>query len=248
MQEKKILIVHPYDKTTQFLDPIKGGLNSSFESNLNIINVETNDKAHKDCLEAISNHSNDGLIVFLGHGRSDLLYGSKGDEYSPTVEYEEISKFPDLYYFNESFISKRNADVFKGKKVFCLACNSNDEIAQYAIESGARTFLGFGNIPTSSAEFAADGVVDVSPDIVKEMKTELNYIIKRSIEYSIYNNFNFEQLNHTIHFIVNQKISECLIEKKEFQGRHILADYLYFLKKEIIILGDKHAKLIDMII
>jgi len=242
---KKILIVHPYDKTTLFLETIKGGLNASFEGNLHLFNIETNDKSHKDCLEIISNHPENGVIIFLGHGRSDALYGSKGDEYSPSLGLEEISTFPDLYYFNESFISKKNANVFNGKKIFCLACNSNDKIAQYAMESGAKTFLGFGNIPSSSEEFVADGISKVTNEIVNSMKSELNYIIKRSIEYSISKSYNFEQLLNVIHFITNQKITEYLIAKKDFNERYILTDYLYQLKKDIRIFGDKKIKIIE---
>lgn len=245
MAQKKILIVHPYDKTTLFLETIKGGLNASFESNLHFFNIETNDKSHKDCLDTISNHPEDGLIIFLGHGRSDALYGSKGDEYSPSIGLEEITTFPDLYYFNESFISKKNADVFNGKKIFCLTCNSNDKIAQYAMENGAKTFLGFGNIPSSSEEFVADGISKVTNEIVNSMKSELNYIIKRSIEYSISKSYNFEQLLNIIHFITNQKIAEYLITKKDFNDRYILTDYLYQLKKDIIIFGDKKIKIIE---
>lgn len=242
---KKILIVHPYDKTTLFLESIKRGLNASFESDLHLFNIETNDKSHKDCLEIISNHPENGLIIFLGHGRSDSLYGSKGDEYSPSLGLEEISTFPDLYYFNESFISKKNTYVFNGKKIFCLACNSNDKIAEYAMESGAKTFLGFGNIPSSSEEFVADGISKVTIEIVNSMKSELNHIIKSSIEYSILKSYNFEQLLNVIHFITNQKITEYLIEKKDFKERYILTDYLYQLKKDVRIFGDKKIKIIE---
>lgn len=245
MSEKKILIVHPYDKTTLFLESIKGGLKANFESNLHLFNIETNDKSHEDCLDTISNHPENGLIIFLGHGRSDALYGSKGDEYSPSLGFEEVSTFPHLYYFNESFISKKNVNVFSGKKIFCLACNSNDKIAQYAMEFGAKTFLGFGNIPSSSEEFVADGFSNVTNEIVNSMKLELNYIIKRSLEYSISKSYNFEQLLNIMHFITNQRITEYLIEKKDFNERYILTDYLYQLKKDITIFGDKKIRIIE---
>ncbi len=161
MSTKRILIIHPHDKTTQFLESINNNLQPEFSNDIQYFRIETNDNSHKQCLERIKEHPSNGIIIFLGHGRSDALYGSKGDEYSPSLEWEEIAAFPDLYYFNESFISKSNADVFYEKKVFCLACNSNNKIAEYAIDKGAISFLGFGDIPTSSEEFSIDGTTNV---------------------------------------------------------------------------------------
>lgn len=245
MAQKKILVVHPYDKTTYFLSPIKEELKTSFENDLHFFDIETNEKSHKDCLDIIRSHPESGLIIFLGHGRSDALHGSKGDEYYPSADFEEISAFPDLYYYNESFISNRNANIFTGKKIFCLSCNSNDKIAKYAMDKGAKAFLGFGNIPSSYEEFIADGVSKITHEIVTAMKLELNYIIKRSIVYSISKSYNFEELLNVIYFITNQRIADYLVSKKDFEGRYILTDYLYQLKKEIIVYGDKRIKLIE---
>jgi hypothetical protein len=245
MGDKKILIVHPYDKTTLFLNSIKNSLEYSFNDDVYYFNIETNDSSHKKCLEIIDRHPTNGLIIFLGHGRSDALQGSKADEFSPSLDWEDIAQFPDLYYFNENFITKRNAHVFSGKKVFCLACNSNAKIAEYAIEKGATTFLGFGNIPSSIEEFMVDGNSNITNEIVIAMRTELNYIVSKSIEYSISKSYNFEQLLNVIHFLINQKITEFLITKKDFESRYIFVDYLYHIKKEIIVHGDKKRKLIE---
>jgi len=247
MQEKKILIIHPKDKTTSFLDKIKNHLIESFKEDVHHFNIQPNDKSHSECLERISSHTENGIIIFLGHGRTNKLYGSKGNLYrnAEFVSVEAKEENPDDYYYNDNFINQENASVFSGKKVFCLACNSNNKIAEYAIENGARTFLGFGDIPTSIEEFRDDGLENVSNDIVKAMKTELNYIVKRSIEYGISNSYNFEQLQNIAHFLINQKISEYLITRKDYKERYILTDYLYQLKKGIIVFGDKNIKLIE---
>lgn len=242
MANKNILIVHPYDKTTVFLEGIISHLQASFGAEVECFKIQTNDNSHNLCVDRIKVHPSNGVIIFLGHGRSDALYGSKGDDYSPSLGFEEISAFPDLYFFKESFITKNNADVFSGKKIFCLACNSNSKIAGFAIQSGAETFLGFGDIPTSPDEFKIDGNSDVSNSLVSKMKSELNYIIKKSLEYSISKSYSFEQLHNIIKFIVNQRITEILITQKDFSERYILTDYLYYLKKDIIIFGNKKIK------
>ncbi|MFN7911937.1 MAG: hypothetical protein ACK5QC_08925 [Bacteroidota bacterium] len=244
MSGEKILIIHPYDKTTIFLDSIKTNLDSSFKNDVFCFNVQLNDNSHKECLERIEKHPKNGLIIFLGHGKPSTLSGSKGDEYSPSISLEEIYKYPELYYFNENFINKENIKVFSGKKVFCLACNSKEKIADFAIENGVETYLGFGNIPSSKEEFKLAGVTNVSNEIVALMKSELTYIIMKSIEYSIFKSYTFEQLHNILQFIINQRISYILTSKKDFEERYILADYLYYLKKEVAIFGNKHNLLL----
>ena len=245
LQEKRILIIHPYDHTTLFLETINNKLKLVYEHDLHYFKIETNDNSHNLCIQRIVSHPSEGLIVFLGHGRSNALNGSRGDEFFPGVEFEDSAAFPDLYYFKEQFISKINVHVFRGKKVFCLACNSNDKIADYAMEKGAVTFLGFGNIPTSKEEFIADGINNPTLNLINAMKSELNYIISRSLEYGISKSYNFEQLFNLIHFITNQRITDYLINQKNDEDRYILTDYLYLLKKEIKIFGDKKIKLIE---
>lgn len=245
MTQRKILVVHPYDKTTVFLDRVKNHIINSFKDDVHHFNIQPNDQSHAECLEKISKHPENGVIIFLGHGRSDTLYGSKGDKYETLFNDDPELKTSYEYYYNDNFINIETTGVFYGKKVFCLACNSNGKIAESAIENGAKTFLGFGPIPTSKVEFKDDGIIDVSNDLVRAMKTELNFTIKRSIEYSITHSFNFEQLKNILHFLINQRITEYLITKKKFKDRYLLADYLYQLKKGIIIYGDKKNKLID---
>lgn len=241
------MLIHPNDKTTAFLDRIKNHIVQRFENDVHHFNIHPNDDSHDACLERIKNHSEDGLIIFMGHGHVDSLSGSKGDLYDnkDLVSADAILESPDRYYYKDIFINQDNVEVFKGKKVFCLACNSNNKIASYALESGVNTFYGFGNIPTSAGEFKQDGLQSVSHDIVRAMKSELNSIIKKALDYSISNGHSFTQLMYTTQFILNQRIAYLLRQEKNLSERHLLADYLYSLKKEMKILGDNKLKLLS---
>ena len=73
----------------------------------------------------------------------------------------------------------------------------------------------------------------------------INFIIKTSLAYCLANNSSFEQLLDVIKFITNQRLTDILMAQKNFKERYILADHLYFLKKEIKIFGNKSAKLIE---
>ena len=247
MVYRKILIVHPNDNSTAFLNRIKNHLKAKFESQTHHFNVYPNQKSHIDCINRITSHSENGFVLFLGHGRSDKLFGGKGKYYENVffVSQSAIDENPDDYYYNDDFINKENSYIFSNKKIFCLACNSNDKLAKFALDSGVKTFVGFGGIPTSKLEFEEDGLKNVSHDIVKLMKTEINYIIKKSLEIGITNNYSFIQLQNTINFITSQKITYYLVERKKLKDRHLLADYLYYFKSNMQIVGDKYAKLVD---
>ena len=245
MPQKRILIVHPNDKTTSFLDKIKNHLIEAFGEDVHHFNVHANDKSHTDCLECIAKHSPNGLVIFLGHGRSDKLHGSKGDLYE-SLEFaskEAIDESPDKFYYKPDFINAENVNVFKGKKVFCLACNSNEKIGRLAFECGSNSFFGFGDIPTSSGEFTDKGE-KVGNEVVARMKAELCYIVKTSLVLCIKNEATFQGLKDALEFISNQRLADLLKSDKNFKERYLLADQLYYLKKDATIYGDRHARIV----
>ncbi|WP_297868009.1 hypothetical protein [uncultured Flavobacterium sp.] len=246
---KKILIVHPYDKSTNFLERIKSHLQSKFLEDCHYFSIKPQSSSHKQCLSEINNFSEEGLILFMGHGKSNCLYGAKGDYYG-TLENELVKEeSPEKYFYEDNFINDQNIDIFKNKKVISLSCNSNGQIGKKAVEYGAKVFLGFGDLPTSVGELEDKGEESKTgtslSTIEQAIKTEINYIIKRSIEIGIVNKHSFLELVNLIHFITNQRISDYLVYQKKISERKLIANYLYDFKKEIKIFGDKNEKLID---
>lgn len=245
---KPILIIHPKDQTTKFLDKIKNHIVNNFGESVHHFNIQFSDSSHTQCLEKIEKHKENGLIIFLGHGRSDSLYGSKAPHYgNEFISPDAIFEFPEKYYGKDIFIDSSNIEVFKGKNVFCLACNSNGAIAKQAIENGTKCFLGFGDIPSSNEELKKQGETGLGTslsEITKELKTEINYIVKKSLEISIRESYSFEQLKEIIRFITNQRIADLLVNKKHIKTRNKLVDYLYLFKSDIKIFGDKKQKVV----
>ena len=242
--QKPILIVHPKDNTTRFLDRVKNHLVKTNPDIIHHFNIQYSDSSHQECLERIDNHNKDGLVLFFGHGRSNSLYGSKAPFYDQFVSNDAVQEQPEKYYGKEVFIAEENLSVFNNKKVFCLACNSNSKLAQQAIDAGAITFLGFGDIPSSIHELKEQGENSIESSLsrmVKELKTEYNYIIKRSLSLSILNSHSFEQLYDLIRFITNQRIANILVDKTYLKERRRIADHLYRFKSEMKIYGDKSA-------
>jgi len=244
----ELLIIRPHDKSTNFLDRIKNHLDSSITVKLHYFNIKPNNGSHDECLSAIQDFSVDGLILFMGHGKSNSLYGAKGDYYG-SIENEFVKlESPEKYFYKEIFINEQNIDVFDGKKIISLSCNSNGQIGRKAVENGAKVFLGFGDLPTSVRELKDRGEEN-SPGkslskIERAFKSEINYIMKNSLNISILNNHSFTQLVDVINFISNQRISYYLVNQKTLRERKLVANYIYDFKKEIKIYGDKHQKLI----
>lgn len=247
---KRILIIHPKDKTTRFLERIKGFLvRGKFRDLIYHFNIQLNMKSHSDCLKSLINNPDDGLIIFLGHGTENKLYGAKGYDGSHLSNVLLSAENNESNFDNENFIDSSNINILKKKKILCLSCNSNDRIGKEAEKNGVSAFLGFGALPTSVEELQKD-YPDIffgisKSKIISEFKTELNYIIKKSITYSISNNLNFEQLVDVIKFITNQRINYFLIKRKKLKERKIIVDMLYDLKKGIVLYGNKKEKLIE---
>jgi hypothetical protein len=231
------IIIHPYDRSTFFLNKIKSFLISKFPNNIHCLNIKPSEDSHNYCLHCVSNLDNGSLILFLGHGHTDKLFGAKSDSFNR------------INYNNDNFINESNIDIFNEKKVICFSCNSREKIAKVAVDKGATVFLGFGDIPSSHNEFNERGYF-VGKKAINDIKGILNNIIKYGIYYSLKNNYSFEQLANIIKLITNKKISELLIIKKKKMKKNklrnlILAEILFHFKNEITICGDKNIKLID---
>jgi hypothetical protein len=247
--DKSILIVHPYDKSTSFLERIKNHLQAEFQDSLHYFSVKPIEASHSQCLETIKGFSENGLLLFMGHGKSKCLYGAKGDYYG-TLENELVkAEEPDKYFYEDNFINENNLSVFRDKKIISLSCNSNGQIGRKSIENGAKVFLGFGDLPTSTEELEEQGEKSKSGvslgKIEQALKTEINDIIKKSVRIGIIKNYSFSELVDLINFITNQKISHYLVNQKKVSERKLIANYLYTFKKEIKIYGNGKEKLIE---
>jgi hypothetical protein len=247
--DKSILIVHPYDKSTSFLERIKNHLQAEFQDSGHYFSVKPNEASHNQCLETIKDFSKNGLLLFMGHGKSNCLYGAKGDYYG-TLENDLIkAEEPDKYFYEDNFINENNLSIFKGKKIISLSCNSNGQIGRKSVENGAKVFLGFGDLPTSIEELEEQGEKSKSGvslgKIEQALKTEINDIIKKSVRIGIIKNYSFSELVDLINFITNQKISHYLVNQKKVSERKLIANYLYTFKKEIKIYGNGKENLIE---
>jgi len=236
-----IFCVYPQDSTTAFLDRIISYLSVSLKSKFHCFKVKLNDNSHDECLKIINIYEN-RIVIFLGHGKSDMLYGACGDEGDNVFLNNESEKDNTDYFNKKDFITIENASIFKNNIIFSLSCNSNvlrHSIGQAAIIEGAKAFIGFGNIPT---DFEKDN--ELTKREIAIFKGILVKIIKKSLLYAISNNTTVEVLVDSIKIITNKEIFKLLAQVKGVRNKNKIAKHLYYFKKDIVIFGKKHIQLL----
>lgn len=228
-----ILIVHPLDASTKALNRI-GSYLQSFIPDTHLFNVHPYEESRLACYEAIRKCKTDDIILFLGHGSSFALYGSKGNMYDKIdfVSYNAETENPELYYYNENFINKDNWDILKDKRLVCVSCKSN-EFGKTLYDNGiVHSIIGFGNLPTSIGEFNEMGI-DANLHLIAWMKGEINLIIKRSLLYSYKMNYSFSMIGDLIKFVIQQRIAIHIHSKNRF--RYVLANQLTMIKDNMLV-------------
>ena len=228
-----ILVVHPLDPSTKALNRVGNHLKESLPE-VRIFKVHPNEKSRFASYEAIRNCKSNDIIVFLGHGSSCALYGSKGNMYDKAdfVSHDAQIEFPESYYYNEIFVNKDNWDILRDKRLICVSCRSNSFGKDLFDKGVVHSIIGFGNLPTSIGEFKEMGI-EANSHLIAWMKGDINWIIKRSIACSLIMGYSFSRLGDLIRFVVQQRIAMHLHSKNRF--RFILANQLAMIKDEMFV-------------
>lgn len=227
-----ILCIYPDDSSTRFLDRIQNYLKRKLGDEFHCYKVKPNDDSHYYCLERLRTNTTEELVIFLGHGRSDCLYGANTNyNFFASPYYEGVSD-----YQNDNFINSTNIAVFSEKKVFCLSCNSAEKLGEWAVQKGATVFIGFGDIPTDNEILPKLGIG--LPTLIARFKGEINWIVKKSLAFSIAKNHSFYQLADTVRLLTNARINDIILTHKSLRQRRLLTDYLFSFKSEMVVSGD----------
>jgi hypothetical protein len=205
----KTVCIFPQDATTDFLRPLCDHICATFDA----VEVGYDTSGDDDPLEVIYNEINDAqTIFFLGHGISTCLYASILD--------------------NVELFNKDNISLLEGKRIFLLACDSNQFITKYKITDA----IGFGFLPTSEddvrnrklhkMDISGTGVLDVEYFNNALVRCFINTLSNATIE-------DFNLFKERMMFNASKEIVDCL-ENKECTNYRIVADELYYLYKDVI--------------
>lgn len=216
---KKNLILLPHDPTTTFLEEIVSYIYQTVHVSLfDFVKIEPNDDAHKVAIDSIKK-SNYETIIFFGHGTSVSLHGATDGQYK-----------------NDKFITSSNSEIFKGKKVIFVSCESSNLIKRIK-KVGYTEAIGFGDLPTDWNDVQAARELDpkaykgFSEGNIELFKKSLVEIIKFSLSEFLTNNKSMTELYHLLQLRINKRIVKFYLEKRIINQP--LTDSLFNMKQEL---------------
>lgn len=206
----KIVCIYPQDATTDFLRPVCNHVCATFGA----VEVGYDTSGDDDPMEIIFDEIKDAeTVFFLGHGMSTCLYAS-------ILE-------------NVELFNKENISLLHGKRLFLLACNSNQFIDKFKLTDA----IGFGFLPTSEEDIertkryhkldiSMTGILDVDCFKAALVQCLINTLSKETID-------DFYLFKERMLFNTCGGLVDCLANKKSTNYR-IVADELYYMYKDII--------------
>ena len=234
-----MLLVHPVDPTIKRLERLLKYVICHTDSSESLL-IKPGDIYKKKALNELEKRSKEDFIVFLGHGRSDALFGSKGAEWTAVVSPEAIEQDPDKFYNDENLISSTNYQLLKGKKIFCFACNSV-ELGQTLEKSGIDcVLLGFDRLPTTKEEFKEDWHLSVSRHMLAATKGCLDIAVRQCIITAVEQHCEFGEMEDIMKFELQKQISFLLASKARY--RYELANVLSAIKGNVMVVGDRSVR------
>jgi hypothetical protein len=130
---KASLCLHAQSSDLKFLNPVRNRLAKLVGSQSKVF--ELNDSAAHANAKLALRQAAEGFVVIFTHGSGDYL---RGGEYRSSLSGENIEI--------EKFLMRQELNLFSGKVVFCMSCDSNG-LAQASLDAGAIAFVGFDEIP-----------------------------------------------------------------------------------------------------
>ena len=225
----EIFGVHPADKNLNFLSKVNTDLADKYL--YTYLYLEANHHTHEKCINALQKSSS-GLLFFFCHSLDKTIRGCK-------IENAASSKSHKDFNYGPLISPSKNIEIFKGKKVFCLACFSKD-LGPDAISAGAKVYIGFGDIPFYLTDNFKEERVEA------EVKTKLAKIIYQSLCIAIDENYSFNKLSTTLQLIINKERFNLLSDTSPGRKFRVeIAKVLSRIKNGITMYGDGNLKLMD---
>lgn len=239
----KIFGIYPTDRqeSITFLNRINTYLCRKLDNQWHCYKIKYSNADHESCIKKAID-SNAKFILFMGHGRSDCLFGSCNKKSQDFIAEDAVIENPE-FYRNEHFIHSDNISKFKGKIFFSLSClsNRNDtkSLARSAINNGVISFVGFGDIPT-------DYIVgkNIPLKAIAIYKGIISKVIKISISISIQNNYTVEEMVSLIKVLTTKEIQKIILSPYKNRHKGIIVKNLFLFKQEIMIFGNRYERLL----
>lgn len=237
-----IRIICPQDPTIRCVERQGRRLDRWLDTASRIYVVLPNDGSKYKCLRLIEEWDSSDLVVFMGHGRSDALFGSRGRLFDAIGGDDALDKESEDYYNDEHFIDESNYGIFAGKNIVAFACESV-LLARCLIDAGAKVVVGLGKMPTSKMELEQDA--HISEGISNAMIAYINGALNVSFRNALYMVYKMqgEIADIAIYFKMEIRRQVSLLLHSKAKYRYSTATVLYDIAKTVKVIGDKTVKI-----
>lgn len=212
-----INIIISIDPSTEFLFEIIKYFNSC-EITVNVIEIHPSEDSYERAKRDVSNLPKSSIILFLGHGQSNQLYGGESDSFDKRV-----------------IISNNEMKIFEGQNLFALACDSADLLKGSFRISKTIKSIGFGGLPTEMKEIEDDkrlSAEGITQEIINQFKTAITETVSEAFVYVIKQDvIDFIVLKDYLCLLINKRINKAILD----ENNSLLADLLYKMRNEIAI-------------
>lgn len=233
-----VYVINPIDPTIKCLRRLAKNLDTKTK-HVELLFVYPGVPSKENAHHIISKMPSGTSIIFMGHGRSDALFGSKGIHWNAMIESED----PDLpvkYFNDENFINKDTFGLLSEKRLVLFACNSVG-LGEKLIDYGASVVLGFTRLPTTEDEFLDDWHIQASNHMIAAMNGCLNIAFRNAMVEACNNHLTFAQIESLMRMELQRQIVDVLTSRARY--RYNLANVLAHVKRDLQVVGERRLEL-----
>lgn len=182
------------------------------------------------------------MVVFLGHGRSDALFGSKGKKWNAAefVSPDARTEDEDAYYNDENFIDSSCYTLFRNKTLICFTCNSAT-LADSLRQQGATSILGFDIIPSTCKEIVEQcKITHPSSHLIAAVNGCINKAMLQCLDLSYSRKLEIGEMEQLLKTEFQLATMQALTSKAHY--RYQLAKILTLIRKGIRVEGDRKQR------
>lgn len=224
----QVLIVYSEDEDLKFLEPLVAKLLILYSTEtVEIKRLSTSIQSHEDAINSIRDSEQDSLIIFICHGGSSYILGHKNVE-GLSVDDEHFE-----------LLSAKNISIIEGKSLICLSCNSRDGLGNLVINNNGRALIGFGNIEFDDPRREGK----ISEKVERIAQNLMINVLSKTFEYVSKRKSSFQEFVNYFKLFTNKECDEQMKEKSDIIIR--ACNFLWHLKDEITLFGDKESILFD---
>ena len=227
-----ILIIYSGDEDLKFLEPLVELLIEFLGEKVKLFRLDTTMESHILAQQQILlSHANTLLIIFC-HGGSNYVLGNR--------DIEGLHVNDDHY----EFLNSNNIAIVENKKIICLSCNSKEGFGDLVANNNGLGLVGFGDIQFDDPRLLKKKV-DPDKQVQEISKRELVSIFFETIKVSFVKKASLKDFVNYFKLITNKHSDKLILENKGNLAFIRSANFLWHLKNDISLFGNKEIKLFE---